>query len=577
MKLSNALLILLFAELVLVSSCKKEDLFEQPQVMITGYTLKELPGEMTYLDIDLQISNNDTREANIADVEYTVIIEGVSSGTEHEVINKVLPVDTPLNLTLPLTLTTNDAIKLLARLDAGEPLTYFAQGTFHVNDPILKLFDLPLYISGTAFVEAGYEEFYEQPTVTVDSLSASYVSESGSVSFDFDVACTVTNNDPRGVTVDEVEYVVIIEGAESEKQLYSDSYSSSISLAGNGSISLNLPVRLVLDGAEGLDLAAALEEGSVSYTVEGIFHVTKLEESTADFILPLYLNGNVDASVIASMFDQPTVEVTGYTLKELPGEYTHLDIDLLVTSNDNREAYITDIVYTVDIEGVISQEETAVINQSLVPGTPLQLTLPLTLLTNDAIQLLTKLDAGEPLGYHVTGTFHVDEPVINLFDLPIDITGTAQVEVGFEDFFEQPEITVNDINADYSVNLLGGKYNFNLNVNCSVQNMDTRGATIDEVEYVVWVEGVKSNTHYYSATYVNDLVIAGGETKDLTLPVTLSLSLSSGATLVTALIDGYADYVLEGTFHVTYVDGTTADFRLPLYDTGTVPVTLVQL
>ena len=203
--------------------------------------------------------------------------------------------------------------------------------------------------------------------------------------------------------------------------------------------------------------------------------------------------------------------------------------------------------------------------------------MPITLVTEEAIELLTVLDAGEELNYSVTGIFHVDEPVLNLFNLPIDIQGTALVEVGFEEFFNQPDITVIDMEGEYST---GGfpiptSYTIDLDVNTTVENMDTHNVIIDEVEYVVYVEGVSSGTHYYSSAYTTNLSISGGETISRTLPVTLILKATQGLQLVSDLADGYADYVIEGIFHAIDVEGNTTDFVLPLYDTGTVPATLV--
>jgi len=578
MKIKHLLFLLIALGTITISSCKKDKLFEQPTIEVTGYSLKELPGEFTYLEIDMKITNNDDREAHIKDVEYQVEIEGVISEAEKQTIDKDILTDTPLELTLPLTLVTNEAFKLLAKLDAGEELNYTATGTFHVDDPILKLFDFPIDVSGTADVEAGFEDFYEQPEVTVDSISVTYsgTDKTGSA-FDFNVACTVENMDPRAVTIDEVEYIVYIEGIQSVTHLYSDSYSSEFSIAGNGTESLNLPVTLNINSEEGATLAQAIESGTINYSVEGTFHAVKVDGTTVDFVLPLYVSGDISADIVSNLFQQPTVEVTGYTLLELPGEYTHLEIDMTVTNNDAREAFIKDIEYQVDIEGVISEIEQEDINQTLLTDTPLELSLPLTLLTTDALELLTILDAGEDLDYHVTGTFHVDEPVLNLFDLPIDITGTAAVEVGFEDFYEQPETTVNSINGEYSTSgsPIPTSYTFDLDVNCDVQNMDSRDVIIDEIEYVVYVEGKQSETHWYSDAYPSDLSIAGNGTVSLTLPVLLILNSTQGLQLAQALLDGYADYVIEGTFHVISVDGTTTDFLLPLYDEGTVPASVV--
>ena len=100
-------------------------------------------------------------------------------------------------------------------------------------------------------------------------------------------------------------------------------------------------------------------------------------------------------------------------------------------------------------------------------------------------------------------------------------------------------------------------------------------ATIDEVEYFVYIGGVKSETHYYSESYTSDIKIVGGEIISLTLPVTLVLGPIEGAALVAEMMDGTIDYTVEGTFHAIEVDGSAADFFLPLYVTGVVPSSLV--
>ena len=117
-------------------------------------------------------------------------------------------------------------------------------------------------------------------------------------------------------------------------------------------------------------------------------------------------------------------------------------------------------------------------------------------------------------------------------------------------------------------------YILDFDVNCTVSNIDSRGATIDEIEYTVTVEGVKSNKHYYSNSYSENFVIAANDSEDLVLPVTFNLGLSGGAAMVTAVSDGMIDYVIEGTFHVIFVDQTEVDFNLPLYVTGSVPATM---
>lgn len=274
------------------------------------------------------------------------------------------------------------------------------------------------------------------------------------------------------------------------------------------------------------------------------------------------------------LFDQPSINVIGFSLDGLPGEYTTINVDVQVINNDSKEAQIKDAEYQVTIEGFVSETESVEIGQKIYNDVPLDLTLPITLKTTDAIQLLTKLDAGEQLSYTVDGTFHLDKAVLDAIDLPIDIEGTASVDVGFEDFFEQPDVTVNSMEGTYTINGLTS-YVFEFDVNCDVKNMDSRDAIVDEVEYIVYVEGVESNTHLYSDSYSTDITIDGGVTIDMILPVTLNLGLTDGITLAAAMTDGTVSYVVEGTFHVIKVDGTTEDFLLPLYVEGSVPATMV--
>lgn len=273
------------------------------------------------------------------------------------------------------------------------------------------------------------------------------------------------------------------------------------------------------------------------------------------------------------MFKQPTIEVLSFSLTELPNEYAHLTVDVKVINNDKRDATITDAEYTVEVEGYTTEKENVDINQK-IGSDPLELSLPITLKTDDALQLLTKLDAGQTLEYNVTGTFHVSDPVLKRFDWPINVQGETTVDAGFEDFYKQPNIVVDDMEWTYSIEGLTS-YKFNIDVNCTVTNMDARSAEIDEVEYTVNIEGVDSETHLYSDSYSNNINIAGNETITLVLPVTLNLDPTSGLSLSTALLDGTADYIIEGTFHTVKVEGESADFKLPLYETGNVTVSQI--
>jgi hypothetical protein len=305
----------------------------------------------------------------------------------------------------------------------------------------------------------------------------------------------------------------------------------------------------------------------------GLINVSHVNASPLVFNLPLALQGSTATSIFNSLFKQPSIEITGYTLLELPGDTAHLEIDMLLTNHDFRSVHIYDVDYQAIIDGITALPEHVIIDQ-MIPADTITLTMPLTLLTDDAIQLLDKLEEGESIPYSVTGTFHIDDPVLNQFDLPINISGIATVDVGYEDFYEQPEVSVTSIAGTYRINGFTS-YKLDFNVVCDVHNMDLRTATIDEIEYTVTIEGVKSNKHYYSSTYSSDFIIAGNSIESLTLPVTFTLGLSGGAAMVAAIADGTVQYVVEGTFHVIKADGTTVDFILPLYVTGSVPATMV--
>ena len=275
------------------------------------------------------------------------------------------------------------------------------------------------------------------------------------------------------------------------------------------------------------------------------------------------------------LFEQPSVEIEKITLLELPGEFANIEVDLIVSNNDTREVHLADIEYQAVIEGITSQLEAHDIDQEILVSTPMKLTLPLTLTTSESIPILAKLYAGEKIGYNVTGTFHVDDPILNLFDLPINVTDSSFVDFDIEEFYDQPEVTITDITGSYTQNGLTG-FTFDFDVSCTVENPNNLGVLIDEVEYAVTVEGVKSSTHLYSDTYDTDLTLDGESTISLVLPVTMIVDLVTGTTLGAAIADGSADYILEGEFHAIEVDGVSSDFLLPLYDAGSVPATVLD-
>jgi len=420
-------------------SCKNKDLFEQPTIDVTGISLQKLPGEYTHLNIDMKVTNNDSREATIADAAYTVVIEGITSESMTSDINKEILVGTPLELTLPLTLKTKDAVKLLAKLDAGQQLDYSVTGTFHVDEPVLKRFDLPIDVQGTANVDVGYEDFYEQPEVTVTDLT---VSSSGDDNagyvYNFDVTCDVKNNDTRSVSIDEVEYVVTIEGFTSDTHLYSDTYTENLFVEGSATVSLSLPVTLNLNASQKTELENAIASGTVNYSVEGTFHAVEVDGSAVDFILPLYITGSI---TVEDMFEQPDITVNTfdgtYTINNINSYTIDLNVNTSIENMDTRDAVIDEIVYTVTTEGIVSETHYYTQAGSLYTGDisitgnqTIDKTLPVTYNLNgaDGVTLVNGLTDGTA-AYTIDGTFHVisvDGSTVDL-TLPLHDTGTAPV------------------------------------------------------------------------------------------------------------------------------------------------------
>ncbi|MEA3452524.1 MAG: hypothetical protein U9Q83_11580, partial [Bacteroidota bacterium] len=90
------------------------------------------------------------------------------------------------------------------------------------------------------------------------------------------------------------------------------------------------------------------------------------------------------------------------------------------------------------------------------------------------------------------------------------------------------------------------------------------------------IEGKLTDKKLYSDTYPSNLVINPGEKIILVLPVSFTLNPTEGATMLIALSDGTAEYIVEGTFETVKVDDAAAVFKLPLYETGSVPISSIQ-
>jgi LEA14-like dessication related protein len=285
-------IICLFLILSAFVSCKKERIFLEPGVEIISYSLTEFPGEYLHLNITVEITNNDDRQPNINEVEYQVFIEGLTSEPEIFVVDTIFRTDEPLELTLPLTFKTDEALELVDQLEVGQELSYQVVGSISFNDPILKLFTIPVDVSGTAIVDMGFDEFYEEPTVLLSDIQIDYkIIDWTSYQFIINTSCLVDNPNPFDVTIDEVVYTVKVENVLSETNRYSDSHDEAFLMEKDAVSKLELPVVINLELIEALDLIEAISDGFISYWVEGVLHVSAVNGVAMDLNVPFELAG----------------------------------------------------------------------------------------------------------------------------------------------------------------------------------------------------------------------------------------------------------------------------------------------
>jgi len=296
-KMSNSIYYrLLFILLIIATlvSCKKEKLFVQPTTEIVGYSLREFPGDSIYLDIDVEITNNDDREVNISEIEYQVVVEGISSSLETVVVDQEFKTDEPLFLTLPLTVATKDALELFGDIETGEELAYNIIGKISFNDPILKLFDMPINMSGTAMVDIGYDEYFEQPEIAISSISADYEFVSlTEYRFNFVLGCMVSNPVPFDVLINEMEYVITLEGIVSEDHRYTEINTENLLLPAEGAKTIDLPISFTLKLEDALPLIENLSDGKVSYGIDGTIYIIEVNEVPFLYEVPFILEGDL--------------------------------------------------------------------------------------------------------------------------------------------------------------------------------------------------------------------------------------------------------------------------------------------
>ncbi|OHD56836.1 MAG: hypothetical protein A2Y33_12775 [Spirochaetes bacterium GWF1_51_8] len=296
---------------------------------------------------------------------------------------------------------------------------------------------------------------------------------------------------------------------------------------------------------------------------------------TVIFVFMLFLA----ACSLDSMFQQPQVTVIDYELVELPGDNTKLLIECDVKNMDSHDGTVQSITYTAVIEGVTSQNMTYSSQFTILGNQTLRMKLPLTLPTADAALLLDKLNAGKSLSYTVTGKFTADT-FLGIQELSLNISGSAFVEIGIEDFFIQPFIEMNESQGFYVTDLGSPPAPFGSNQPVEIEikeviisNKDAHSATVKNMIYTVSIEGVNSQKMTYTPSSPIPISNTGTPGAHITLsnlPMNFTYTSLYGVISLAASQNYYVDYTIIGTVTIEADLGDgPLEFVLPINTSGT--------
>ena len=410
------------------TGCDLSGAFTQPTVVVNNFELKQLPGESATILVSSTVTNVDKRSADISTVIFVATVEDFVCKEVTYEIDGTIEAGENLEVILPITLSTSDAIELLEKMQKGEVLDFSITGKFFADIPFLGETELPLSVDGKSSVIKGIDDFFKQPTVVVKDYE---LSELPGDTVLLDVKVDVTNNDSKGATVVELEYVANIEGIISSEmnEPFNEVFSAGQTKT------LTMQVELPTVGATSL-LSKLELDGEVDFTIVGLFDIEEVD--LGSFKLPLDIAGK--ATVVKGIdeyFEQPTIIVNKYQITSIYNinfsTFTadvDLDVNVKVTNNDTHGADITKVVYTCVIEGLTSDEEVYSTVFSLeATGDSADneiLDMPLTL-KNVPASIYKK----DTVNYVITGYFYATatletDPLD--FVLPLHVEGSTQLE-----------------------------------------------------------------------------------------------------------------------------------------------------
>jgi LEA14-like dessication related protein len=279
-----------------------------------------------------------------------------------------------------------------------------------------------------------------------------------------------------------------------------------------------------------------------------------------------------------SMFQQPQVTVIDYELVELPGDTTKLLIECDIKNMDSHDGDVKSVTYVAVIEGVTSLNMTYTTPFTMKGNQTLRMKLPLTLPTAEAALLLDKLNAGKSLNYTVTGKFTADT-FLGTQELSLNVSGTAAVEVGIEDFFIQPFVEMNETEGFYVTDIgsppppFGSNQPVKINIKeVIVSNKDAHNATVKQMVYTVNLEGVNSEKMTYTPSSpipISNTGTPGAQIVMSNLPMNFSYASLIGVLNFAASGSYYVDYTIIGTVLIEADLGSgPIEFYLPVNTSG---------
>lgn len=271
-------------------------------------------------------------------------------------------------------------------------------------------------------------------------------------------------------------------------------------------------------------------------------------------------------------FSQPDLSFQGFSVDGLPGEFVDLLVDVEIRNTDPRDGNIRSVSYQAYVAGVRSESSTYRESSAfLLPaGKPVNKTMPLRFRTEDALELLRRIERDNDLSYSVDGTFDADTPV-GVRTLELRASGSATVEVDLDDFFLQPSVEVLSVTFVDGAAEAGG--DIETKVEARITNNAEHAVTVESVRYTVTIEkALVSNEETYVSEFSIGAASAAVTLSDLpaSFPVTMQNALAAVA--LQGMIGDNVGFTVQGLMTLKSAQvGDGAAFVLPLFVEGEAP------